>query len=184
VLHGCGRLGELDAAVARTLATWRTSGGLGVPRVPKLLPALAAVLTALTGALEHGASGSDAVARVAPIVELVELMRTGSAGGGASPISHATAQLAGELLAYRHSVERLGAAIDRASGTTGDRVAVALGIAARANQIATIAQAIAAWFGPAPANAAQQRWCSIAPEIESTLAGSLAGVRRLVPLPP
>jgi hypothetical protein len=43
--------------VDRALAAWRTSGGLGVPRMPKLLPALAAVLTALAGAFERGASG-------------------------------------------------------------------------------------------------------------------------------
>lgn len=190
VLLGCTRLGELDAAVARALDDWQTHGGEAVQRVPRLEPAIDAVLTVLVRLCRDAASGEAALALVAPIVALAQLMRAGGAGRAASelppsPVADAVRALNAAIHGYRAELVALGAAIDRAAGATGDRMAVALGIAARMNQVAAIAQAITGWIDRrGPTTAAQARWRRAAAAIEKVFAGSLAGVRRLVPLPP
>jgi len=190
VLLGCARLGELDQAIANTLDEWQTSGGRDVPRVPQLAVAIDAMLAELSALCTRGASGDAALEVVAPIIELIEMMRIAEPGRpiavlARDPIARVTAALRVVLCGYRSELVALGAAIDRACREQGDRLAVALGVAARANQIAEIAAAIAAWIGrPGPATAAQVRWCKAAAAVEQVFAGSLAGVRRLVPLPP
>jgi hypothetical protein len=190
VLLGCTKLGELDAAVASALDEWQTHGGGDVPRVPRLTPAIDAVLGELSALCRAGASGDAALAVVAPIVALIDMMRMVGADGAAvefapSPLGAAAGSVRTALHDYREELCELGAAIDRAIGEGGDRIAVALGIAARMHQVAVIAAAIAAWIDRrGPATAAQVRWRAAPVAIERVFAGSLAGVRRLVPLPP
>jgi hypothetical protein len=192
LLLGCARLDELDAAVADALDDWQTHGGGAVPRVARLAPAISDVLVALEAQCARGASGNAALAVVAPILGLVELMRRAGpaaalperALNGAPGLARASAHLHAMLDGYRGELARLGAAIDRAAGT-GDRIAVALGAAGRMHQVAAIAAAITAWIdGPGAANAAQVRWRGATAAIEQRFVASLAGVRRLVPLPP
>lgn len=202
VLLGCTRLGELDDAVAGALDDWQTHGGGEVQRVPRLAPAIEAMLAELVRLCGDAASGDAALALVAPIVAVAELMRGWGAGRAAlelppSPLGDALRGLDAAIHSYRDEMVALGAAIDRAAGSGGsggsggaageggDRMAVALGIAARMHQVAVIAHAITGWIDRrGPATAAQARWRRAAAAIEQVFAGSLAGVRRLVPLPP
>lgn len=189
VLLGCTRLGELDAAVASTLGAWQTHGGEAVPRIPRLAPAIAAVLAALGALYGGGTSGEAQLAVVASIVELGELMCGGALRAptefAATPLGQAVGTLRAAIHGYRDELVTLGAAIDRAAGAAGDRMAVALGTAARMHQVAVIAHAITGWIDRrGPATAAQARWRRAAGAIEAVFAGSLAGLRRLVPLPP
>ncbi|HSS01223.1 MAG TPA: hypothetical protein VLM79_29395 [Kofleriaceae bacterium] len=192
VLLGYTRLGELDAAVAGAMDDWQTHGGEEVERVARLAPAVDAVLAELVG-LCRDATPDDAAALVAPIVAVAEMMRGGGASRAAlglppSPLGDALRVLDAAIHGYRDELVALGAAIDRAAGANGaggDRMAVALGIAARMQQVAVIAHAITGWIDRrGPATAAQARWRRAGAAIEQVFAGSLAGVRRLVPLPP
>jgi hypothetical protein len=196
VLLGCTRLSELDAAVAGALDDWQTHGGEEVQRVPRLAPAIEAMLAELVRLCRAAASGDAALALVAPIVAVADLMRGGGASRAGlelppSPLGDALRVLDAAIHEYRDELVELGAAIDRAdgaggtAGADGDRMSVALGIAARMQQVAVIAQAIADWIARrGPATAAQARWRRAGAAIEQVFAGSLAGVRRLVPLPP
>lgn len=190
VLLGCVRLSELDTAVAGALDEWQTHGGAAVSRVPRLAPAIDAVLAALSALFRDGTSGEMRVTVVAPLVELVELMQVAGAPpqaleGALDPLGQALDAARTAIHDYRAELVALGAAIDRAAGEAGDRMAIALGTAARMNQVAVIAHAITAWIdGRGAATAAQARWRRAAGAIEAVFAGSLAGVRRLVPLPP
>jgi hypothetical protein len=191
ILVGCVRLGELDAAVADALDDWQTRGGDAVPRVPGLVPAIDEALGALCALCERGAAGDAALAVIAPILALTELMRSAEPADGPLPLGEAplartAAGLREVLGVYRAQLEALGAALDRAAGEGGDRIAVALGVAARAHQVAAVAGATAVWIdaGGGPVTAAQTRWRGAAALVEQAFAGTLAGVRRLVPLPP
>ncbi len=187
ILLDCPQLGALDAAIADALDDW-TLHGKREPLEPRLATSIGETLVAIHDLL---AAGEPSEAVVPAMVALSELMRGGEgtartvATGALERVALAAERTRRLIATHRHHLATLGAAIDRATGTD-ERIELALGIAARIDQVAVIAGAIAAWLPDSdegPLALAHGRWRRAAVTIAATFAQTLAGVHALVPLP-